>query len=155
MEIQDFHLKYDTVVMAHVYVSVNQDLTKLQKNVIRAASGPQLHAIAAWTEMCIPGQKPGDEVQSFGDQRAAVEEFFRNAAAAKSDIAVFHLCINTDTDPTRLGENIQRAARGPRFDDVMCVILHYTGGEGRKVWDLIQQVVVQAHASSTAQPFTL
>lgn len=155
MEIQDFHLKYDTVVMAHVYVSVNQDLSKLQKKVIRAAQGPQLHAIAAWTEMRVPGQVLGVEIERFGEQRAAVEEFFRNATAAKSDIAVFHLCINTDADPRKLGENIQRAARGPRFDDVMCVILHYAGSEGRKVWDLIQQVVVQVHASPTAQPFTL
>ena len=153
MELQDFQLKYaNTVLMIHVYVRAAQDVAKLQKNVIRAAKGPRLDAIAAWTEIYSPGRKLGSEAEKFGDQRAMIEEFLRNS---KTDVVVFHLCINTDTDPRKLGENIRRVARGPRFDDVTCVIEHYDGDNGRKVWDIIQQVVRRANADPAAKPFTL
>lgn len=152
MELQDFQLKYaDTVLVIHVYVRAEQDVSKLQKNMIRAARGPRLDAVAMWTEIYPPGRKLGVEAEKFGDQRAMIEEFLRNS---KTDVVVLHLCINTDTDPRKLGENIQRAARGPRFDDVTCVIEHYDGDNGRKVWDLIQHTVRRASADPAAKPFT-
>jgi hypothetical protein len=153
VEPQDFQLKYaNTVLMLHVYVCAAQDIAKLQKNVIRAAKGPRLDAIAAWTEIYPPGRKLGVEAEKFGAQRAMVEDFLRKS---KTDVVVFHLCINTDTDPRKLGENIQRAARGPRFDDVTCIAEHYDGDNGRKVWDVIQQVVQRANADPAAKPFQL
>ena len=153
MNVQDFELRYDdTILMAHVYVRANQDISKLQKNVIRAAKGPRLDAIAAWTEMNALREKLIAQAETFGDQRAAVEGFLRGST---ENIVVFHLCVNTDADPRKLGENIQRAARGPRFDDVMCAIQIYTGSEGRQVWDLIQRVVRRAHADPATKPFVL
>ena len=153
MEPQDFQLKYAcTVLMIHVYVRIQQDLPKLQKNVLRTARGPRLDALTAWMELYPPGRKLGIEAEKFGAQRAAVEEFLQGST---TDVTVFHLCINTDTNPRRLTENIKRAARGPRFDDVVSVTELYEGNEGRKVWDLIQQLARKVHASPTARPYTL
>ena len=151
-KLEDFQLKYaDTVLALHVYVRANQDVGKLQKNVIRAGKGPRLDAIAAWTEICRPGQKPGWEVDKFGDQRAQVEEFLRTSTG---EVVALHLFVNTDTDPRKLGENVMRAARGPRFDDVTCVVEHYEGENGRKVWGVIQGVVKKVSADPTARPFS-
>ena len=153
VDLQDFQLKYDdTVLVIHAYVRANQDLEKLQKSVIRAAKGPRLDAIAMWTELHRPGRKLGAEAEKFGDQRTQVEEFLR---ASKDDVVVMHICVNTDSDPKRLGENVQRAARGPRFDDVTCVIAQYAGDAGRKIWDLIQKTVRLAHADPAARPFSI
>lgn len=152
MELQDFQLKYaDTVLAIHVYVRADQDVRKLQKNVIRAGKGPRLDAIAAWTEIYPPGRKLGWEGDKFGDQMAQVEEFLR---ASKSDVVAIHLFINTDTDPKRLGENVMRAARGPRLDAVTCAVLHYEGEEGRKIWGVIQGVVQKVSADPNARPFS-
>lgn len=148
----DFQLKYDdAVLVAHVYVCAEQDVSKLQKNVIRSARGPRSDAFAAWTEIYPPGRKLGVEADGFGDQRAAVEEFLRSS---RRDVVVLHLCINTDADPRKIGENLQRAARGPRFDDVTCVVQLYDGSRGRKVWDIVQEVARRAHADPAARPFT-
>jgi hypothetical protein len=153
IESQDFQLKYTgTVLMIHVYVRAQQTCPKLQKKVLRAARGPRLDAIAAWMELYPPGRKLGIEAEKFGVRRAKIEEFLRNSS---TDVAVFHLCINTDTDPRKLNENITRAARGPRFDDVVSVIELYEGREGHKVWGLIQQVVQQTHVNPASRSFTL
>lgn len=145
MEPQDFQLKYaGTVLIIHIYVRARQDLSKLQKNVLRATRGPRLDALTAWMELYPPGRKLGIEAEKFGSQRAVVEKFVQDSP---TNVTVFHLCINTDADPRRLTENIRRAARGPRFDDVESVTELYEGAEGRKVWDLIQQIARQAHAS--------
>lgn len=153
IEPQDFQLKYaGTVLIIHVYVRAQQDLPKLQKNVLRAAKGPRLDALTAWIELYPPGRELGIEAEKFGAQRAVVEKFLQGSP---TDVTVFHLCINTDTDPRRLTENIRRAARGPRLDDVESVTELYEGDEGRKVWDAIQQVVRQAHASSNGRPYRL
>jgi hypothetical protein len=153
VDLQDFQLKYaNTVLVIHVYVRLHQDVTKLQKSVIRAAKGPRLDALAMWTEICDPDQELGPEAEKFGEDRAQVEEFLR---ASKDGVLVLHLCVNTDSDPQRVGENVQRAARGPRFDDVMCVIVQYDGDDGRKIWDLVQKTVRQAVADPAAKPFSL
>jgi hypothetical protein len=153
IESQDFSLKYaGTVLMIHMYVRANQDVHKLQKNVLRAAKGPRLDACVAWTELYAPGRALGIEAEKFGDYRAVIEEFLRSSTR---DVIVFHLCINTDADPRRLNENIKRSARGPRFDDVVSVIELYDGEEGHKVWNVIQQVVREAHADPGATPFSL
>ena len=138
--------------MMHVYVRGEQGMIKLQKNILRAARGPRHDAIVAWTEIYPPGRKLGVEAEKFGAQRAAIEEFLRGSTR---NTAVFHLCINTDTDPRKLGGNIERAARGPRFDDVMSVLELYEGDGGRKIWDLLQQLVRRVHADPTAKPVTL
>ena len=151
IETQDFQLKHDgAVLIVHVYIRATQDVTKLQKQVIRAAKGPRLDAIAVWMEV----HAPGDPVKSPGVQagESKIQEFLR---ASTIDVVTFHLCVNTDTDPQKLGENIQRAARGPRFDDVKLVIEVYAGNEGRKVWSLIQSVVTQAYARPSAKPFSI
>lgn len=153
VEPQDLQLKYaGTVLIVHVYIRATQDVARLQKQVVRAAGGPRRDALAAWTEICAPGQELGVEAEKFGDQRAMVEQFLRSSTG---EVVVFHLCVNTDAHPRRLGENIQRAARGPRLDDVMCVIEHYDGNAGREVWDLIQQVARRAHADPAARTVTL
>jgi len=153
MEPQDFQLKYaGTVLIIHVYVRAQQDLPKLQKKVLRAAKGPRLDALTAWIERYPPGRELGIEAEGFGAQRAVIETFLQKSP---TDVTVFHLCINTDTDPRRLTENIRRAARGPRFDDVESITELYEGDEGRKVWDSIQQIVRQAHASPNGRPYRL
>lgn len=153
IESQDFQLKYaGTVLMIHVYIRAQQDLPKLQKNVLRAARGPRRDAITAWMGLHSPGKELGIEGEKFGAQRAAIEEFLQSST---TDVVVFHLCINTDTDPRKLAENITRAARGPRFDDVTSVIELYQGNEGPKIWSLIQQVVQQTYANPAAKTITL
>lgn len=73
IELQDFQLKYaGAVLMIHVYVRAQQDLPKLQKNVLRAARGPRLDALTAWMELYSPGREPGIEAEKFGAQRAGV-----------------------------------------------------------------------------------
>lgn len=152
IEPQDFQLKYDGTVLVHVYVRADQDVAKLQKNVIRAAQGPRLDAIVAWSEIYARRRKLGVKAKKFGDSRGTVEKFLQNS---ERDVVVFHLCVNTNTDPCKLGENIRRAARGPRLDDVVSVVEIYDGHNGSKVWDNIQQVVRRAHADPAARSFPL
>jgi len=153
IESQDLQLKYaGTVLMIHVYVRAQQDLPKLQKNVLRAAKGPRLDALTAWIKLYPPGRALGVEAEKFGEQRVTIEKFLQDSP---TDIVVFHLCINTDTDPQKLTENIRRAARGPRFDDLESVTELYEGDEGRKIWDLIQQIARQAHINPNSRPYRL
>lgn len=151
LKIQDFQLKHGgTVLVIHLYMRAEQDIAQLQKNVLRAARGPQLDAISAWTEIYPPGRELGIEAEKFGHHRATVEKFLQ---ASTRDVVVFHLYINTAADPQRLGENIRRAARGPRLDDVVSVTELYEGSEGQKVWGLIQEVARKVSAHPAAKSY--
>jgi hypothetical protein len=152
-DVQDFELKHGgTVLFVHVYVHCCQDIRKLQMAAIRAAKGPRLDAICVWTELHAPG-RVGWEVEKFPvSQRQQVEAFLK---ASPVDVVKLHLAVNTDADPQRLSQNIQRAARGPRLDAVLIVVEQYDGAEGRKIWDIVQGAVQKAAADPKAVSFSL
>lgn len=117
--VQDFSLKYDDTVLL-VYVRAQQDINKLQKEVFRAAKGPRLDAMTAWTAILAPDaarQELGKEKLAAG-QRAEIERWL---AVSTDDVVAMRLVVNTDSDPWKLSENIKRAARGPRLDAVLCL----------------------------------
>lgn len=150
--VHEFDLRYDgTVLGIHVYVRANQDIGKLQKSVARAAAGPRIDAFAMWTELYPPGRALGWEGDGFGEHKVQVEAFLRQS---QGDVVALHLYVNTDSDPKKLSENIQRAARGPRLDALMCAIERYDGEDGRKVWCVMQDMLRRVAADSGAKPFS-
>lgn len=50
---------------------------------------------------------------------------------------------------------MQRAARGPRLDPVNIMIEIYDGDNGRKVWEVLQDVAKKAAASPNVKAYTL
>lgn len=148
IDTHDFQLKYDGIVlMIHLYIRANQDISKLQRNVVRAAKGPRLDACVAWTKTYTPGQPLTGEGEMLGPHRTLIEAFLQQSDQV---VVVFQLCVNTDTDPKKLCENITRAARGPRLDDLISAVVKYEGENGGKVWEGIQRIVQQA--STDAYP---
>jgi hypothetical protein len=153
--VQDFSLKYDsTVLLIYVYVRAQQDVGKLQKEVFRAAKGPRLDAMAAWSAVISPAAAR-QELERESLAPAQRDEAERWLASSTGDVAAFRLVVNTDFDPWKLSENIKRAARGPRLDAVLCLVVQYVGEDGKKVWDLIQGTVQEAAADPRAKPFSL
>jgi hypothetical protein len=154
-DLQDFSLRYDdTVLLIYVYVRAQQDINKLQKEVFRAAKGPRLDAMTAWTAILSPDaarQELGKEKLAAG-QRDEIERWL---AVSTDDVVAMRLVVNTDSDPWKLSENIKRAARGPRLDAVLCLVVQYVGEDGRKVWDLIQETARKAAVDPRAKPFSL
>jgi hypothetical protein len=154
--VQDFSLKYDnTVLLIYVYVRAHQDIGKLQKEVFRAAKGPQLDAMVAWSSILLPAgakQELEMEQQLSATKRDEIEKWL---AVSTDEVLAIRMIVNTDSDPWKLSENIKRAARGPRLDAVLCLVVQYAGEDGRKVWDLIQTTVQQAAADPRGKPFSL
>ncbi len=156
---QDFSLKYDdTVLLIYVYVRAHQDVSKLQKEVFRAAKGPRPDAVAAWTAILSPAaarqelELELEKEQLAAGQRDEAEKWLN---ASTDEVVAIRLVVNTDFDPWKISENIKRAARGPRLDAVLCLVVQYVGEDGRKVWDLIQTTVQKASADPRAKPFSL
>ena len=48
-------------------------------------------------------------------------------------VLAFHAFVNTDRDPSQLGKQMKRAAKGPRLDASAAWIEGYD--DGREVWD--------------------
>ena len=70
-------------------------------------------------------------------------------------VLMIHICINTDQDPNKLAKNIQRIARGPRLDALVCWVEGYNGEDAAKVWAEIQRVIVKASASPNTTPYSM
>lgn len=153
--VQDFSLKYDdTVLLIYVYVRAQQDINKLQKEVFRAAKGPRLDAMTAWTAILSSADAKQElsREQLSADQHAEAEKWL---VASTDEVVAIRLVINTDSDPWKLSENVKRAARGPRLDAVLCLVVQYIGEDGRKVWGLIQETARKAAVDPRAKPFSL
>lgn len=145
-DVLDFSLKYDNKVLAiHVCMGTDQDPNTLAKNIQRAARGPEQEAVMCWVEGYdrAKARTLGDTVKKVADE------------STSDRIVMIHLYINTAHDPERVGKNVQRAARGPRLDPVNIMIEIYDGDNGRKVWEVLQDVAKKAAASPNVKAYTL
>lgn len=72
-----------------------------------------------------------------------------------NNVLVLHIVINTNQDARKLAKNIQRIAKGPRLDALVCWVEQYSGDNGRKVWEEIQRLAVKAAANPNSKPYSL
>lgn len=148
-DLHEFDLRYDNRVVAiHAFINTDRDHVELSKQIAKAAKGADLNACVMWLEGLHDGAE--EWAAMCRERELADTPILRHG----NRVLAYHAYVNTSRDVYDIHKAVLRIARGPRLDACVCWSEIYEGDEGLKVWDVIQKVVVKAHADPNSKPFT-
>lgn len=148
----EFDLRFnDRVLSFHAFINTDRDHEPIGREIQRVVKGPRLDASAMWIE-----GYSGDAGIAAWDKMCREREL-ANTFTLQHDgrVLAFHVFVNTDANPYHVHKRVLAIARGERLDACVCWAEAFEGANGRKAWEVIQAVVVKAHADPNARPYSI